>query len=66
MKNISDYLYVGLSVFLLTTQSQAQPVLSHLNGTSVNTAIKGTPHEHYWSKCVSAGRANEGIVVTNQ
>ena len=46
---------------LLFSNANAQPSLKYLNGKPINTNTTGTPIEHYWSKCVSAGRANEAL-----
>ena len=53
--------YIGVALLLLTLFTSAQPVLNHLNDKSINTGLQGNPFDHYWSKCVSAGRANEGL-----
>jgi len=53
--------YIGVALLLLTLSISAQPVLNHITGKEINCNAKGIPLEHYWSKCVSAGRANEGL-----
>jgi xylan 1,4-beta-xylosidase len=52
---------IGVALLLLTLSVSAQPVLNHLNAKAINIGLQGKPLEHYWSKCVSAGRANEGL-----
>ena len=56
-KNIS--IAVVLSFLLLNAYSQ--PFELHLSGKQISAQLQGTPLNHYWSKCVSAGRANEGL-----
>ena len=53
--------YIGVALLLLTLSISAQPVLNHLNDKAINTGLQGKTFDHYWSKCVSAGRANEGL-----
>ncbi len=59
MKNGIKLLFVFITLSLFADNIQAQ--LSHLTGTAINANLSGKPLDHYWSKCVSAGRANEGL-----
>ncbi len=54
---------IPITIFLsvLTLLSFSQPIEKHLIGNQISAQLKGVPLDHYWSKCVSAGRANEGL-----
>lgn len=60
LRLFKPFLSITMSCIFFTT-TQAQTSLNHLNGSLIETNITGTPLEHYWSKCISAGRANEGL-----
>ena len=46
---------------LFFENTQGQTTLNYQNGYPISTNKTGIPLEHYWSKCVSAGRANEAL-----
>ncbi len=41
---------VGTTLFSISTSAQ-----------TIDTTVSGQSFEHLWSKCVGAGRANEGL-----
>ncbi len=47
-------LFLGLSILLMN-------IASAQNQISINANDEGEKFEHFWSKCVGAGRANEGL-----
>ena len=58
--------YVNLLLIIIINclffiNAQGQTDLKYLNGNPINTNKTGSPIQHYWSECVSAGRANEGL-----
>ena len=59
IKFISFLIIITNCIFF--TNTQAQTTLKHLNGNPIYANKLGTPLNHYWSECVSAGRANEGL-----
>lgn len=52
---------IWLIVIFSLSHVKAQTTLYHTSGKSIDAKQQGKPLEHYWSKVVSAGRANEGL-----
>ncbi len=61
MNMLKEFTSITIILSVLTLHSFSQPLEKHLTGKQISAQMQGTPLTHYWSKCVSAGRANEGL-----
>jgi xylan 1,4-beta-xylosidase len=61
LTSIKVVLIIVINCLFFLNTTQGQTAIKHLDGSQINTNKSGTLFEHYWSKCVSAGRANEGL-----